>query len=525
MLALNYFSLSLFLGGLVALGSGSMVFFAKDTSSRAVRMPWMLLNLSTAVWSFGYYYMITAPTHESAILSDWILHLGAICIPIFYLRFILALTDTYRTHRPVFISSVVAGCLFIIASGSSLFLTDTFPKYIFNFAPNAGPLYAYFTSYFFVYTIFAGIVLFRTSLHVESTQAIRLRFVFWSSLAGFIGGGSVFFLTFNIPIPPYPIVLFAFYPLIITYAILRHQLFTTKVVATEILTFALWISLLFRTILASELQDQAFDLILFIISLVLGIFLIRSVVREVEQREFIERQEKELEKANKQQEVLLHFISHEIKGYLTKGEAAFAEIAEEGTQVPMSIHTLASGALEEMRKGVATVMNILDASNLKRGTVTYKKEPMNFRTIVETVVEAQRAAAYEKHLGFDVDIADGQYDMLGDAEKLREHVIDNLIDNAIKYTPSGTVRVRLSDGNKKIRFTVQDSGVGITPEDMAVLFTEGGHGKDSIKVNVHSTGYGLFIAKEVVDAHGGRIWAESQGEGKGSSFMVELTLT
>ena len=69
---------------------------------------------------------------------------------------------------------------------------------------------------------------------------------------------------------------------------------------------------------------------------------------------------------------------------------------------------------------------------------------------------------------------------------------------------------------------MKDSGVGITPEDMSNLFTEGGHGKDSIKINVHSTGYGLFIAKEVVEASGGKIWAESQGAGKGSRFIVEL---
>lgn len=236
------------------------------------------------------------------------------------------------------------------------------------------------------------------------------------------------------------------------------------------------------------------------------------------------RLKQELEIANKQQETLLHFISHEIKGYLTKGEAAFAEIVEDTTNtIPGPIKTLASGALVEMRKGVATVMDILDASNLKKGTVSFKKLPLDFRALTVKIVEEQRPAAYAKHLGLDVKIADGKYQMQGDEEKIREHVIRNLIDNAIKYTPAGTVHVELSDGGGKIRFMVQDSGVGITPEDMAHLFTEGGHGKDSIKVNVDSTGYGLFIAKEVVDAHGGKIWAESEGAGKGSRFIVEFT--
>ena len=231
-----------------------------------------------------------------------------------------------------------------------------------------------------------------------------------------------------------------------------------------------------------------------------------------------------LEIANKQQENLLHFISHEIKGYLAKGEAAFAEIAEDTTNtIPAPIKALAVGALAEMRKGVATVMDILDASNLKKGTVTFKKLPLDFKTLVIQVIESQRPVAYEKHLGLDVKIGEGNYEMRGDEEKLREHVIRNLIDNAIKYTPAGTVHIELSDGGGKIRFMAQDSGVGITPEDMAHLFTEGGHGKDSIKVNVHSTGYGLFIAKQVVDAHEGKIWAESDGQGKGARFYVEFT--
>ena len=76
-----------------------------------------------------------------------------------------------------------------------------------------------------------------------------------------------------------------------------------------------------------------------------------------------------------------------------------------------------------------------------------------------------------------------------------------------------------------MRFSVEDSGVGISPEDMQKLFTEGGHGAESRKVNVDSTGYGLYIAKSVVEAHRGRIWAESEGVGKGSRFVVELPTT
>src|SRR3989338_929343 len=74
-----------------------------------------------------------------------------------------------------------------------------------------------------------------------------------------------------------------------------------------------------------------------------------------------------LEIANAQQETLLHFISHEVKGYLTEGEAGFASIVEGGYgTVPDQLRTMASSALSSVRKGVATIMDILDASNLKK---------------------------------------------------------------------------------------------------------------------------------------------------------------
>ena len=137
--------------------------------------------------------------------------------------------------------------------------------------------------------------------------------------------------------------------------------------------------------------------------------------------------------------------------------------------------------------------------------------------------EQLRGSAQEKGVHFEVVIAPrGAYMIDGDEEKIRGHVIRNLIDNAIRYTQSGSISAGLSRHDGKIRFSVQDTGVGITPEDRARLFTEGGRGKDSIKINVHSTGYGLFIAKQVVEAHGGKIWAESEGAGKGSAFTAEF---
>jgi signal transduction histidine kinase len=221
---------------------------------------------------------------------------------------------------------------------------------------------------------------------------------------------------------------------------------------------------------------------------------------------------RKLEETNKKQETLLHTISHEVKGYLTKDAAALASIAEGDV-----------GAVPETIKKIAdTVVGILDSANLKNGTMQLEHTKFDLRRAVIEISEEIRPDAEHKGLTFDVLIGEGTYTLKGDEGKLRRHVFRNLIDNAVRYTKKGGVRISLATGGGQIIFWAQDSGVGITPEDMEKLFTEGGKGAHSSAVNPESTGYGLFVAKRIVEAHGGKIWAESDGAGKGATFFVEL---
>lgn len=232
----------------------------------------------------------------------------------------------------------------------------------------------------------------------------------------------------------------------------------------------------------------------------------------------------ELEESNKRQEGLIHFISHEIKGFLTKNLAIFASIKEgDYGQATPELQGAAEYGLTDTKKGVETVMDILSASNLKKGTTTFVMIPFDLKESVLSIAEGLKPEAEAKGLQLMIDVGDETIGKVtGDKDQLEKHVFRNLIDNAIKYTPKGEVKVGLKKNGDTILFSVQDSGVGITDEDKKRLFTEGGHGKDSILVNVNSTGYGLFIAKSIVIAHKGRIWAESEGKDKGSTFFVEL---
>lgn len=148
-------------------------------------------------------------------------------------------------------------------------------------------------------------------------------------------------------------------------------------------------------------------------------------------------------------------------------------------------------------------------------------EPFSLKQQIEGIVTALKPAADKKGLELNASLGDEPVTIRGDRAQL-DNVFRNLIDNSIKYTPEGHVNVSLTREPGKAVFRIEDSGVGITPEDMKNLFTEGGHGKESAKVNVESTGFGLYIVKNIVEAHKGKVRAESAGAGKGSRFIVEL---
>lgn len=230
-----------------------------------------------------------------------------------------------------------------------------------------------------------------------------------------------------------------------------------------------------------------------------------------------------LEETTKRQEQLLHMVAHEVKGYLSKNAAVLASIAEgDFGSVPDPLKSTAQAALGDTRTGVNTVTDILEGSNMSAGTLSLKRSRFDLRDALRALIPQAQASALQKGLSLELVIDQAAAMIEGDEDKLVHHVLRNLIDNAIRYTPSGSVTLGITTASGMIVFWTKDTGVGITPEDMQNLFTEGGHGTHSKEVNPASTGFGLFVAKQIVEAHGGRLWAESEGAGHGSTFYLVL---
>ena len=171
----------------------------------------------------------------------------------------------------------------------------------------------------------------------------------------------------------------------------------------------------------------------------------------------------------------------------------------------------------------AIVEDLLDVAKIEQGGMKYVMNDFDFGKVVQDI-ETDLAMLAEKKkfkLSFETDNK-APYTMNGDMEKIRQVVL-NLSDNAVKYTRRGNIKVKLTkdEVRKKIILSIADTGMGITSEVKESLFQKFARGNGE-KMNTSGSGLGLYLAKEIIEAHQGRIWVESAGEDRGSTFFVEL---
>ena len=526
---MELFSAAGLINGVVSISFGFLVAF-KNLRERANQI-FFLMTISLAVWSLGYWQWLTiTDNYDLALFWVRVLSVGSLFIPVLFFHWVtILLGENKGVNRFIAAAGYIIGVGISLLATSPLFISGLTARSYFPLWPSPGVAYDVYFSFIYVgFVLYALYLLFRSYfLSDNPDKKGQILFVILGSILGFGGGLTNFPLWWGIPIPPYGNFLVAAFPFLLGYSVLHYRMFNAKAIATEILVFFTAIILFAQVILSNSVTEFVLRGAFAVVVSLLGILVIRSVYREVEQRQKIESLAKDLEETNERQEKLIHFIGHEVKGYLTKGEYAFSEMADgDFGALPPETKILATTALAELRKGVASVTDILQAANLKRGTVAYDMKPVDLKDLVKEEVIKTGPQADEKKLALEARMDDSQpYTVNLDRGQFGEHVIRNLIDNSIKYTPQGNIMIKLARAGDKIVFSVKDTGVGISDEDRARLFTEGGRGKDSMKVNVHSTGYGLYIAKQIVEAHSGKIWVESEGPGKGSTFFVELPVS
>jgi signal transduction histidine kinase len=207
-----------------------------------------------------------------------------------------------------------------------------------------------------------------------------------------------------------------------------------------------------------------------------------------------------------------------------KGYASLILEGDVGT-VSGEVRNAVSRIFDSSKTLASIVDDYLNITRIELGTMKYAFDTIDLKAMVEDVIAELKPNidASQAKFSFMVENNSTDYRTTADRDKLKQ-VIANLIDNSVKYTPTGNIYVKLSRNieKDKLIFEVSDTGIGIAPEVMPHLFAKFSRAGNANKTNIKGTGLGLFVAKEIINAHHGIIYAESQGEGRGSRFIVEL---
>ncbi len=242
--------------------------------------------------------------------------------------------------------------------------------------------------------------------------------------------------------------------------------------------------------------------------------------------------------------VILHDIARE--KMIERMKTEFVSLAAHQLRTPLSaikwtLRMLLDGDLgkitEEQREFIEKtyssnerminlINDLLDVTRIEEGKYLYKPTLESIENLIQFVINAYKEEIERKNLELDFKKPEKKLPRaIVDVEKIRL-VIENLLDNAVRYTPPGgrvTISLRYIEKEKEIEFSIKDTGVGVPKDQQERVFNKFFRGVNVMRMETEGTGLGLFIAKNIIEAHGGKIWFESE-EGKGTTFYFTLPL-
>jgi signal transduction histidine kinase len=240
-----------------------------------------------------------------------------------------------------------------------------------------------------------------------------------------------------------------------------------------------------------------------------------------------EKLRQKAEEASRMKTELLGIVAHDLKNPL-QSILGFALLIREKLEPNSDVYLMTQTILNAAERMMRIIDGLLKTAALEEGKVELNKTLYDMSRLVEEVVSCNQMQAQNKRQTLSFQ-AEPNCMVLVDTDRMRE-VIDNLISNAIKYSPEGkTIAVRVQHskddndgGAPSVLVSVRDEGQGLTEEDMKKLFGKFQRLSAQPTAGESSTGLGLAIVKQLVELHGGKVWAESEGKNKGSIFCVKL---
>ncbi|PIZ95879.1 MAG: hypothetical protein COX81_00070 [Candidatus Magasanikbacteria bacterium CG_4_10_14_0_2_um_filter_37_12] len=517
---------SLFIVVLSTVFLGSVVFYRNRKN--ASNILFLLFSFSFSFWSIINYFSLHPPVGYDLFWIRLVLFSAAPQAFFFALLMHTFPKDHIQLSRRVFwammtvlLSQMVASITPFVFVGVSHSANGIVP------IPGIGmPFYALSLIFFFSFGIYFLIRKFLDAKAEERKALIIMGVGFLITIALVLSFLLIAVVVFQnasfVPISPAFVL-----PLImaIGYAVTRQKFLNIKLIATEFLVGLLTIVLSTEALLSGSWITIIWKLIFASFVAILGSLLIRSVQREIAQREELSKLAKSLEKANlrlkeidQQKTEFLSIASHQLrtplsilKGYIELiGDGAYGKPSKEMVKV--------LGDMDESNERLVKLVDeFLDITRIEQGRTKFVFEHSDMNKLIEGVVEELHERAEAKGLKIIWKPNKSIATVFMDEEKVR-HVIFNYIDNAIKYSETGTIKVDFLEERGGIVTKVKDQGLGFNPVDKANFFQKFYRGENIKGTNVNGTGLGIYVCRKFIEIHGGHVFTNSAGLGKGSVF-------
>ncbi|MFA5962317.1 MAG: HAMP domain-containing sensor histidine kinase [Parcubacteria group bacterium] len=338
---------------------------------------------------------------------------------------------------------------------------------------------------------------------------------------------------------PYSSLVFALFG---AYAMVKYKALNAKVLAAQMLVVSLIILIGSQLFFITNPINRGITIITLFIATVFGWWLVNSVKKEVKQKEALEFANEELKRMDQVKNEFINIASHQLRTPVTVIKGTIAMLID-GTMDSFDAETkkkFYAGAQFKCKKLEDIINDILSATaltNKKFNAMDTEVEKINLREFFDKMIDGFKPETMEREIELSLGKLDKSTpDIFGQKQYLEE-VFSNLITNAIKYTPSpkmtpdirdkragkAIIKINSRKEGENIIFSVKDNGIGIPVEAIPNLFQKFVRAKNAVDMYTDGTGLGLFIIREIVEGHGGKVWVKSQ-LGKGSEFFVQLPI-
>lgn len=310
---------------------------------------------------------------------------------------------------------------------------------------------------------------------------------------------------------------------LILFVIVRGSLFKMREYGIQVGVFSFIILVASQFLFIEDTTGHILNAITLILSLLIAYTLAKQVSQEHAHQKDVEELNVRLADLNQQKNEFLSLATHQLRSPLTSIKWGIEAVEDAGTQNLSELQTKTLYHIATTVNDLIRVVgDLLDTSKIDQGKLTLNKTAVDIEKMVRKVVDEFAIVAGHKGLSLIPDIAVLARPLMytGDESKLQQ-AITNLIDNAIKYTPNGSVKVSLRDDPSTITIAISDTGAGIPESELPKLFAKFVRGEAGKKASGGS-GLGLYLVKQVIEMHGGSVSAASAGEGQGATFTITL---